>query len=88
MILEELLSSKGRVKVLNIMLEYGALNLTEIMRKSGLSYTSVVRHLEYLKKVGIVKEIRYGKLRIFLLEERNSLVIALKNLLEVSRKMS
>ncbi len=34
-------------------------------RRTGLNYTSVERHLAKLVKLGLVKEKRYGKIRIF-----------------------
>jgi DNA-binding transcriptional ArsR family regulator len=62
---EEILGSKGRVRVLEILSESGELNISEISRRTGLNYTSVERHLTKLEKLGLLKEKRYGKIRIF-----------------------
>ena len=65
---EEILGSKGRIRVLEVLTESGELNISEISRRTGLNYTSVDRHLTKLEKLGLLKEKRYGKIRIF--EER------------------
>jgi DNA-binding transcriptional ArsR family regulator len=62
---EEILGSKGRIRVLEVLTESGELNISEISRRTGLNYTSVERHLTKLEKLGLLKEKRYGKIRIF-----------------------
>jgi DNA-binding transcriptional ArsR family regulator len=62
---EELLGSRGRIRTLQILAESGELNISEVSRRTGLNYTSVERHLSKLAKMGLVKEKRYGKIRIF-----------------------
>ena len=62
---EELLGSRGRIRVLRVLAEGGELYLTEVGRRTGMNYTSVERHLEKLKEMGLIREKRYGKIRIF-----------------------
>ncbi|MGD0804799.1 MAG: helix-turn-helix domain-containing protein [Candidatus Bathyarchaeia archaeon] len=62
---EELLGSRGRIRTLQVLVESGELNISEVSRRTGLNYTSVERHLAKLVKMGLVKEKRYGKIRIF-----------------------
>ena len=62
---EELLGSRGRIRTLQILAESGELNISEVSRRTGLNYTSVERHLVKLVKLGLIKEKRYGKIRIF-----------------------
>lgn len=62
---EELLGSRGRIRTLQVLVESGELNISEVSRRTGLNYTSVERHLSKLAKMGLVKEKRYGKIRIF-----------------------
>ncbi len=62
---EELLGSKGRIRVLQVLVESGELNISEVSRRTGLNYTSVERHLMKLKRMGLLREKRYGKIRIF-----------------------
>ena len=71
------MSSYGRTKVLTIMLETGELNISEIMRRSGLSHTATARHLEFLTRSGILTEKRFNRIRIFRLDQGSPLALAL-----------
>ena len=62
---EELLGSRGRIRVLKVLAESGELNISEVGRRTGMNYTSVERHLEALSGMGLLREKRYGKIRIF-----------------------
>lgn len=62
---EELFGSRGRIRVLRILAESGELNISEVTRRTGMNYTSVERHLVKLKGMGLLREKRYGKIRIF-----------------------
>lgn len=68
---EDILGSKGRVRVLKVLSESGELNISEVSRRTGLNYTSVERHLMKLKNMGLVNEKRYGKIRIFKINFRS-----------------
>jgi len=75
---EEILGSRGRIRVLQVLTESGELNISEVSRRTGLNYTSVERHLMKLKELGLLKEKRYGKIRIFEIQFR-SLGIVFEN---------
>ena len=62
---EQILGSRGRIRVLQVLSESGELNISEVSRRTGLNYTSVARHLTSLREIGLIKEKRYGKIRIF-----------------------
>ena len=71
--LEKLMSSYGRTKVLTVMLDTGELNISEIMRRAGLSHGATAKHLEYLTKSGILTEKRFNRIRIFRLDQTSPL---------------
>jgi predicted transcriptional regulator len=71
------MSSYGRTKVLTVMLETGELNISEIMRRSGLSHGATAKHLEFLTKSGILTEKRFNRIRIFRLDQSSPLAGAL-----------
>ena len=75
---EEILGSRGRIRVLQVLTMSGELNISEVSRRTGLNYTSVQRHLMKLKELGLLKEKRYGKIRIFEIQFR-SLGIVFEN---------
>jgi len=62
---EELFSSKGRVKVLKELLSEGEMNLTHLIKATGLNYVTTVKHLNYLINAGIIEEIRIGRVKIY-----------------------
>ena len=59
------------------MLETGELNISEIMRRSGLSHGATAKHLEFLVRYGILAEKRFNRIRIFRLDQTNPLTGAL-----------
>ncbi len=62
---EKLMGSKGRIRVLKVLSESRELNISEVGRRTGMNYTSVERHLEALREMGLLREKRYGKIRIY-----------------------
>jgi len=68
---EELLSSQGRVKIVKIMLESNELNISEIIRRSGVSHSAVEPHLEFLVALGLLTEKRFNRIRIFEVNHSN-----------------
>ncbi|MCC6044370.1 MAG: ArsR/SmtB family transcription factor [Acidilobaceae archaeon] len=80
--LERLLSSKGRVRVLRILLREGQVNISRLIRETGLHHRLVVKHLEELKRMGLVEERRYGRLRIYEANLQDPRVSALRELLK------
>lgn len=65
MSVEEVFSSKGRVKVLKTVILRGEVNLTSLIRETGLNYITVMRHISYLKSQGLIEEISLGRVRIY-----------------------
>ena len=81
--IEKVLASAGRIKILKLLLAEKELNISKIGRKAGLQYTSVNRHLKILKKAGLVEEEKIGRIRIFRVKEENEKCKILKKLFEV-----
>lgn len=65
MSVEDVFSSKGRVKVLKALAESGEMNISGITRKTKLNHTTTSAHLEELCRMGIIEEKRFGRVRIF-----------------------
>ena len=63
--IEDVLSSKGRVKILRILAEISELNISEIARRAGLNYATTHRHLEVLESCGLIGHKRFGRIQIF-----------------------
>ncbi len=73
MSLEEILGSPGRVRILRVLANHGELNITRLVRETGMHYRLVNRHIEVLKRHGVVVEKRFGRARIVALNMENPL---------------
>jgi len=69
--IEEVFSSKGRVKILRILSEIGELNISEIARRAGLNYATTNQHLQILENNKLVRHKTFGRIRIFRFNEEN-----------------
>lgn len=82
MSIEEVFSSKGRMKILKILAEIGELNISEIARRAGLNYATTNQHLLVLENHGLIRHKKFGRIRIFRFDEENSRVKMIKKLIE------
>jgi predicted transcriptional regulator len=80
--IEEVFSSKGRVKILKILTKIGELNISEIARRAGLNYTTTNQHLQVLEDHRLVRHKSFGRIRIFRLVEENPRARMIKELIE------
>lgn len=80
--LEDVVASKGRLKILRLLSQVKELNISEIARRTSLPYVSTHRHLEVLKRMGLVEEKVFGRIRIFKFVEENVRCRAVKQLFE------
>ncbi|RLF12233.1 MAG: ArsR family transcriptional regulator [Thermoprotei archaeon] len=83
MSIEEVLSSKGRVKVLKVLLKSLELNISEVVRRSGLNYTAVASHIDALKEAGLLEEKTFGRIRILRVKLEDPRVQALRKLFDL-----
>ena len=86
MAIEEVFSSKGRVKILRILSEIGELNISEIARRSGLNYATTNQHLQILENNNLVRHKTFGRIRIFRYNEENARARMIQELIEFWEK--
>ncbi|MBD3228071.1 MAG: ArsR family transcriptional regulator [Candidatus Lokiarchaeota archaeon] len=60
-----LLASKGKVKILYYLSQNEELNITQIVKLTHLNSTQVNRHLNFFVENQIVKEKRFGRVKIY-----------------------
>ena len=82
MAIEEIFSSKGRVRILRILSEIGELNISEIARRAGLNYATTNQHLELLEKHKLVRHKTFGRIRIFRYNQENRRAVMIRELIE------
>jgi DNA-binding transcriptional ArsR family regulator len=80
--IEDVFSSRGRVKILRILAEIGELNISEIARRAGLNYATTNQHLQVLEKHELVRHKTFGRIRIFRYNEENPRAIMIRQLIE------
>jgi DNA-binding IclR family transcriptional regulator len=81
-VIEDVFSSKGRMKILKVLADVGQLNVSEIARRSGLNYATTNQHLQVLQSHGLVKHKKFGRVRIFRLNEENHAARMIRELIE------
>ena len=83
MAIEEVFSSKGRVKILRILAEIRELNISEIARRAGLNYATTNQHLQVLESHKLVRHKTFGRIHIFRYNEENPRARMIKQLIEL-----
>ncbi len=83
---EDVFSSRGRVRILRILSEISELNISEIARRAKLNYTTANGHLQVLETAGLIKHKCFGRIRIYRFDYENARARAIRDLLEVWEK--
>ncbi|NHI92778.1 MAG: ArsR family transcriptional regulator [Candidatus Lokiarchaeota archaeon] len=81
--IEDILSSKGRVKIIKILAEKGELNISQIAKIARINHNTCAFHLKILKEYDIVQEKIFGRIKIYRFKIENGRIRALKNLFEL-----
>jgi DNA-binding transcriptional ArsR family regulator len=82
MAIEDVFSSKGRMKILRILVEIRELNISEIARRAGLNYATTNQHLQVLESHRLVRHKKFGRIRIFRYNEENPRAMMIKQLID------
>ena len=80
--IEDVLSSKGRVKILRILAEIGELNISEIARRAGLNYATTHGHLQALEGCGLIGHKKFGRIQIFYFNESDPRAEAIRKIID------
>jgi predicted transcriptional regulator len=84
--LEEVLSSKSRMKILKLIYQLGQLNVSDVARRLKLNFVSTSKHLKLLESEGILQERTYGRVRMYRFNDGSAKAKTLQNLLDVWEK--
>jgi DNA-binding transcriptional ArsR family regulator len=80
--IEEVFSSKPRMKILKLIWKLSELNVSDVARRVGLNFTSTSRHLRILADEGILQERTYGRIRMYRYNPSSPKAKAVENLIE------
>lgn len=81
--LEEVFSSKPRMKILKLINQLGQLNVSDIARRIKINYSLTDEHLKLLESEGILQQRVYGRIRMYRFNETSAKAKAVQNLIEV-----
>ena len=80
--LEDVFSSKLRMKMLKLIFELGSLNVSDIARRLNTNFTSAAEHLKLLAAEDILEERLYGRVRMYRFKEGSAKAQAVQKLIE------
>ena len=80
--LEEVFSSKPRMKILKLIYNLGSLNVSDIARRIKTNYSSTAEHLKVLEAEGILQERVYGRVRMYRFNDGSAKAKAVQNLID------
>lgn len=77
--IEEVFSSKPRIKILKLIYQLGQLNVSDVARRINMNYTATSEHLKLLASEGILIVRVYGRVHMYRFSdsERAKIVAAL-----------
>ncbi|MHA2423183.1 MAG: ArsR family transcriptional regulator [Candidatus Thorarchaeota archaeon] len=81
--IEDLFSSRGRIKVLRELAESNELNISEICRRVSLNHGTTKSHLRVLVESGLIEEKSFGRIKIYRYRIEDLRARSLKNFLEL-----
>jgi DNA-binding transcriptional ArsR family regulator len=80
--IEEVFSSKPRMKILKLVERLGALNISDIARRINLNYSTTKQHLKLLESEGVLQQRVYGRIRMYKFSDASAKAKAVQNLIE------
>ena len=81
--IEDLFSSRGRIKILKELAASTELNISELCRRVNLNHSSTKSHLEVLLQSGLVEEKIFGRIKIYRYRNEDLRARALKSLFDI-----
>jgi predicted transcriptional regulator len=83
---EELLGSKWKIRLIKELINEGEINISALVKRSRSFFKNATAYLDFLKELGIVKEKRFGKVRIVIVNQNSETYVLLKRLLDILDK--
>ena len=85
-LIEEALGSRGRIRILRVLVRKGQVNMSRLARESGLSYESTKSHVDRLRELGLVDVRRVGRVVLIRISD-HPLSVALRDVLLGPRRI-
>jgi predicted ArsR family transcriptional regulator len=79
---EDVFSSRLRMKILRILVQVGELNGSEMARRLNINYVTASKHLKTLENEGVLAHKAFGRIRLYRLNEISPKAKAVRTLIE------
>lgn len=80
---EDLFCSKARTKVIRTLALNEELNISKIMKNTNLNHSTLVTHLQFFVKIGLVQEKIFGRIKIYRYKNENIIAHCLSNFIKL-----
>ncbi len=80
--LEDMFSSRLRMKILKLLDRMHELNVSEIAHRLGVNYTVAMKHLRVLEEEGVLQHKMFGRIRLYRLNDSSPKTKAIQRLIE------
>ncbi|MDR2203983.1 MAG: winged helix-turn-helix domain-containing protein [Nitrososphaerota archaeon] len=82
--IEEVFSSKSRMKILRVLHKLGQLTVSDIGRYININYSATDKHLRLLESEGILKQYLFGqRIRMYSFNETSEKAKSIQTLIQV-----
>ncbi len=82
-LIEELLGSKARVKILKTLAKNEELTISLIINQTRSNYSNVMKHLNHLKNLDLIQEKKFGRIKIYRYKIENIKARSLKKFIDI-----
>lgn len=79
--IEQVFSSKPRMKILKLIARLGELNVSDIARRIGVNFTTTSGHLKVLEEEGVLQQRVYGRVRMYRFNQASPKAKAVQDLI-------
>ncbi len=80
--LEDVFSSRPRMKILKLIEQLGELNVSDLARRIGVNFSTTSSHLHVLEEEGILQQRTYGRIRMYRFNQASAKAKAVQRLIE------
>jgi predicted transcriptional regulator len=80
--LEDVFSSRLRMKILKLLDKMRELNVSEIAHRLDVNYVVTTKHLNVLEQEDMIRHKMFGRIRLYRLNENSPKTKAVQNLIE------
>ena len=80
---ENVFGSRARVKILKTLAKNSELSISQVIKNTNLNHSSVIRHLDFLKKINLIQEKNFGRIKILRFKIENLKAKSFKNFVEI-----